>query len=268
MGLLGHQNCRPAAGFVQYVPQQPGLSTSKSCCTNVSITAARLCTQHRSVAHWQDQGCGSHQPGRKSGTWCRAGTASQAANPLGPAARNLGVGVPCTTCEYHGMGLPCAQTAVPRLRHPLPLSTTLQTGRWDPKDRPCRGLEHWLCRVLGLSAAARLGETGHFGLHHLPGAAGNGRRQHSTESKVFCKQEGAGGFLIRQHSGGVSLGRAGGGAAHPAGSACEGGGGADMGDGNARAGPRLANHSPVLGVGASHGKDAAGQLRQLKQQPA
>lgn len=122
--LWDRWDCCPAAGPLWRVLQQPALSTSKSCCRNVSITAASLCAQHPSVAHWQDQGRGSHQPGQR-GRWRRAGIASQAAIPLCPTARDLGVGAPCTTvCGSHGMRLPHAQTAVPCL-HPLPVSLTL-----------------------------------------------------------------------------------------------------------------------------------------------
>lgn len=38
MGSLGHQDRCPAAGSAQCAPQQPGLSTSKSCRRNVCVT--------------------------------------------------------------------------------------------------------------------------------------------------------------------------------------------------------------------------------------
>lgn len=74
---------------------------------------------------------------------------------------------------------------------------------------------HWDTSAVGVqsivfarSQGSRLqpskGKRGHFSLQHTPGAAGNRQRQQSTESKVFCKQKGAGGFLIWHRGGGAA----------------------------------------------------------------
>lgn len=200
-----------------------------SCCWPSLVRAAAACAEHQQklLQECEHYCSKSPCPAPIRGSLARSGTRFTPARPAWQTAqsRHCQPGsnpfVSCSTgpgswgSMHHGMWVPqhgaapCSDcgslpASAPRVPHSASNPMTNPAGIWSIG----------LCRVPSLWAAARRrgggGNGGHFGLRHLSGAAGNGQRQQSTKSKMFCKQEGAGGSLLGSTGDCVSPGRWGG----------------------------------------------------------
>lgn len=173
MGSPGRWHCCPG----RRVPQHPALSTSRSCCRNVSFPQERCVSRAGPRLICKTSGRGSPQPGR-----CRAGTASPAASPASAAGtRARGAAGPGTareepqprhgarhTCPHRGHATAMRSTWVPH-HGAAPRSVRTSTPPSPPHIPPCergdpkRGLGHGrgLCRR---------GKRGLFGPRAAPGS--------------------------------------------------------------------------------------------------
>ena len=136
----------------QPLPEPPAASSS----SRRRVSHPVLVTQRRLLQECERCCSRALRPAPLRGSWARPGPGFTAARPAwrtvqswhrgwagsagGPAARGLRAGAPCTprtACGSHGVGLPGAQTAVPRLR-PLLCPSLCSWGPGTPTTDPAR----------------------------------------------------------------------------------------------------------------------------------